>query len=400
MVDESNPSSSSCRSDMRSSVVISAFVAVLVGFGGSVAVVLSAAQAVGASPAETSSWVAALCVAMACTSGLLSIQHRLPIVTAWSTPGAALIATTSGITMDVAVGAFILSAALILLTAAFRPLGALVERIPPAIASAMLAGVLFGFVVAIFRHVPETPWLVLPLLATFIVLRLFSPAWAVIAVLVVGVVLSSVLGLTKPLAALEVTTFTVIMPSWDATALLGLGVPLYLVTMASQNLPGFAVLRGAGYPVPARSILSVTGLASLASAGFGAHTSNLAAITASICTGLDAHPDPSKRWLCGPFYAAGYAVLAVFGASVVALFASFPQALIATVAGIALSGPLVGALSAAMEIERDRFAAVTTFAVTASGLTVFGIGAAFWGLVAGLVIHLLNQVLTPNQGAV
>ncbi len=383
---------------MRSSIVISALVAVLVGFGGSVAVILSAAQAVDATPAHTSSWLAVLCVAMACTTGFLSVRHRLPIVTAWSTPGAALIATTSGITMDVAVGAFLLAAALVLLTATFRPLGALIEKIPSAIASAMLAGVLFGFVIAVFRHIPETPWLVLPLLATFVVLRLFSPAWAVIVVLLFGIVLSVALDLTKPLAPLEWTTFTLIIPSWDITVLVGLGIPLYLVTMASQNLPGFAVLRGAGYPVPARSILTVTGLASLISAPFGAHTSNLAAITASICTGPDAHPDAGKRWLCGPFYAAGYAALAACAASVVALFASFPQAFIVTVASIALSGPLVGALSAAMADERDRFAAVSAFAVTASGLSAFGIGAAFWGLVAGLSIHAVNQVLTPVKG--
>jgi len=170
-------------------------------------------------------------------------------------------------------------------------------------------------------------------------------------------------------------------------------LPLYLVTMASQNLPGFAVLKAAGYPVPSRSILAVTGLSSLATAGVGAHTSNLAAITASICTGPDAHPDKDKRWLCGPFYAGGYAVLAIFGASLVALFASFPQALIAKIAGIALTGPLVNALGASFRGNGDRFAAVVTFAVTASGMSAFGIGSAFWGLVAGLIVFGLDQAL-------
>ncbi|MGI9407584.1 MAG: benzoate/H(+) symporter BenE family transporter [Hyphomicrobiaceae bacterium] len=381
---------------MRSSVIISALVAVLVGFGGSVAVVLAAAQSVGATPEQTSSWIAALCVAMACTTGFLSVHHRLPIVTAWSTPGAALVATTSGVSMSTAVGAFLLYGVLVLLTAAFRPLNTLIEKIPASIASAMLAGVLFGFVVAIFGHIPETPYLVLPLLVAFVLLRPFSPAWAVLAVLALGVVLSSWLGLTQPLGPMGITTFVFVRPEFDPATLVGLGIPIYLVTMASQNLPGFAVLRSAGYPVPSRSILTVTGLASLATAMAGAHTINLAAITASICTGADAHPDKDKRWLCGPFYAAGYAILAVFGASVVTVFASFPQALVATVAGIALAGPLLGALSAALEAKTDRFAAVATFCVTAAGLTAFGIGSAFWGLLAGLFVYGVDRLFAGH----
>jgi len=378
---------------MRASVVISALVAVLVGFGGSVAIILAAAQAVGATSGQTSSWIAALCVSMAATTAYLSVRHRLPIVTAWSTPGAALIAATAGVTLDQAVGAFFLTAVLILLTAAFRPVGALIERIPAAIASAMLAGVVFGFVIAIFDHVEAAPALVLPLLAAFVVLRLFSPAWAVLAVLFLGVALAYGLGLTGPVGDLRLSRFEWVAPRFEAATLIGLGLPLYLVSMASQNLPGFAVLKAADYPVPSRSILGVTGLASLLTAGAGAHTSNLAAITASICTGADAHPDKSKRWLCGPFYATGYAVLAFFGASVVALFASFPDALIVTFAGIALAGPLVGALSASLSAADDRFAAVAAFAVTASGIDAFGIGSAFWGLLAGLTVFGLDHSL-------
>lgn len=378
---------------MRASVVISAVVAVVVGFGGSVAIVLAAAKAVNASPAETSSWVAALCLSMMATTAILSLRHRLPIVTAWSTPGAALIGASSGISMEQAVGAFFLAAVLILVTAAFRPVGSLIEKIPTGIASAMLAGVLLGFVLAIFEHLQGTPALVLPLIAAFVVLRLFSPAWAVLAVLVLGVGLSYLLGLTRPIGALPFASFVWVRPEFDAATLLGLGVPLYLVTMASQNLPGFAVLKAAGYPVPSRSILTVTGLASLLTAGVGAHTSNLAAIIASICTGPDAHPDKDKRWLCGPFYALANGLLALFGASVVALFASFPEALIVAIAGIALTGPLVNALGTSLGAAEDRFAAVVTFVVTASGLTVFGIGSAFWGLAAGLVIFGLDRAV-------
>lgn len=375
---------------MRASVVISAVVAVLVGFGGSVAIVLAAAKAVDANAAETSSWVSALCFAIAAITAILSIRHRMPIVAAWSTPGAAIIAASSGITIEAAVGAFVLAGVLLTLTAAIRPLGQLIEKIPTAIASAMLAGVLFDFVIAVWGYA-ETEWmLVVPLLATFLVLRMFSPSWAVIVVLVFGVILAHGLDMTKPVGGFEMSNLLWIAPSWEPAVLIGLGIPLYLVTMASQNLPGFAVLRAAEYTVPSRSILTVAGLASLVTSVFGAHASNLAAISASICTGPDAHPDRDKRWMCGPVYALCYVGLGFFGASVVTLFASFPEALIITVAGVALTGPLVGALSSAMDASDDRFVAVTTFVVTASGITAFGIGAAFWGLVVGLMAHGLR----------
>jgi len=382
---------------LRSSLVISAFVAVIVGFGGSVAVVLAAIKSVGATPEQTSSWIAALCIAMAVTTAVLSIWHRMPIVTAWSTPGAALIASSTGVTMETAAGAFILAAGLILLTAAFRPIGRLVEKIPTAIASAMLAGVLFGFVVAIFGYAKTAPTIVFPLLVAFAILRVYSQAWAVLAVLVLGVALVYALGQNQPVEALRVSSLVLITPVFDPVIVLGLGVPLYLVTMASQNLPGFAVLRAAGYSPPSRSILAVTGLASLMTAAAGAHTSNLAAITAAICTGPDAHPDSGKRWLGGIFYALGYGILAVFGASVVTMFASFPEALIAMIAGIALTGPLASALAASLTEERHRFAAIVTFAVTASGISAVGIGSAFWGLVAGLVIFGLESIARPGR---
>lgn len=376
---------------MRFSVVISALVAVVVGFGGSVAIVLAAAKAIGADADQTSSWVAALCLSMAATTAFLSVRHRMPIVTAWSTPGAALIATYSGATLEQGVGAFIFAAVLIVLTAAFRPIGDLMERIPAGIASAMLAGVLFGFVVAVFDQLQGIPALVLPMVASYFVLRLFSPAWAVLAVLAVGISLSYALGLTTPIGELKFSTLIWVPPQFDPATLIGLGVPLYLVTMASQNLPGFAVLKAAEYQVPSRSILAATGLASLVSAGAGAHTTNLAAIIAAICTGEDAHPDKAKRWLGGPVYALAYVVLAVFGASLVTIFASFPEALIAAVAGIALAGPFVSALGASMVRDDERFAAAVTFVVTASGLAVFGIGAAFWGLLAGMAVFGLER---------
>tara|TARA_R110002126_G_scaffold291795_2_gene458729 strand:+ start:78 stop:1229 length:1152 start_codon:yes stop_codon:yes gene_type:complete len=382
---------------MRASVVISALVAVLVGFGSSVAIILAAAAAVGANPAQTSSWIAALCLATAATTVILSIRYRIPVVAAWSTPGAALIASSSGETMETAVGAFFIAAILTLLTAAVKPLNALIERIPPCVASAMLAGILFRFVLAIFDHITTVPSLVVPLLVLYVIVRLFSPIWAVLAVLFAGIGLAFALGMTSPLGPLHISQFVWISPQFTMQAMIGMALPLYIVTMASQNLPGFAVLKAAGYSIPSRPVLTVTGLASLLTAGAGAHATNLAAITASICAGPDAHPDRTKRWLCGPVYAAGYVVLALFGASLVVLFASFPAALITTIAGIALIGPLAASLSASMTLDKDRFTAVGTFAVTASGMSAFGIGSAFWGLVAGLVIFGLDHMVKHDR---
>ena len=386
---------------MRLSVVVSAVVAALVGFGGTLAIVVAAARAVGASPAQTSSWVAALCLAMAATSAFLSVRHRMPVITAWSTPGAALIAATSGIGLPEAVGAFLFAAALVLLTAAFRPVGALIHRLPAGVASGMLGGVLLRFVVAPFESAAALPELVLPLLALFLAVRLVNPSVAVLAVLVAGLALAWGLGLTEAVpAGLALSRLEVTAPAFDPAVLLGLGLPLYLVTMASQNLPGFAVLRAAGYDPPARPILAVTGLASLLTAPLGAHTSNLAAITAAICTGPDTHPDPARRWLAGPIYGLCYLGLAAFGSSLVELVAAMPPALIATVAGAALAMPFAGALAAAMADPDQRFAAALTFAVTASGIAAFGIGAPFWGLVAGLAVLGLDRLRRLSAAAV
>ncbi len=371
---------------MRLSIVASALVAALVGFGGTLALIVSAARAAGADAAQTASWVTGICLAVAATSTILSIRHRAPIVTAWSTPGAALIAaSTVPVGIEAASGAFLLAAGLILVTAAVKPIGALVARIPTAVASAMLAGVLLRFVLAVFESAQTSPWLVLPLVGLFLVARLASPMGAVLVVLVAGVALAFAQGLVGPLpAGIGLSQLALVVPRFEPAVLIGLGVPLYLVTMASQNLPGFAVLKAAGYPVPVRSILTVTGLASAASALVGAHTNNLAAITAALCTGPDAHPDPAKRWLTGPALGVIYGVLAAFGASLVALFAALPGDLVRTVAGVALMGPLVGSLGAAMAQEQTRFAAGLTLAVTASGFAMGGIGSAFWGLAAGL----------------
>lgn len=376
------------------SVATAALVATIAGVGGTLPVVLAAAQAVGATPEQASSWVSGLGLATALSALALSVRYRMPIITAWSTPGAALIASTAGVpSFAAAVGAFVLAAVLILLTAAVRPLGRLIERIPASIAAAMLAGILLRLVMAMVEHVPTSPLLVLPLIALFLVARAFMPALASLVVLVAGALLAWSLGLVKPMPSIGLSTIVLTAPAWDVATLIGLGVPLYLVTMASQNLPGFAVLRGSGYQPPTQPILAVTGVASLGTAFMGAHTSNLAAISAALCTGADAHPDPAKRWMTGPFYALFWGLITLFGASLVGLFGALPPALLATVAGTALLGSMASAMGSALAGDQDRLAAAGTLAVTVSGVTLMGVGSAFWGLVFGLVILGIDRAV-------
>ena len=256
----------------------------------------------------------------------------------------------------------------------------------------MLAGIVLVFVTNAVKTVPIDPWFVLPLVAAFFILRLFNPALSVLAVLVGGSAIAFATGRVGGLPTPELSTLTVVVPEFSLVSAIGLALPLYLVTMASQNLSGLAVLKAAGYEPPAGPLIWVTGLVSLVSAPFGASTTNLAAISAAICTGPDVHPDPAERWKTGPFYAFAYLVFALFGASLVAIFAVLPQSLIVLVAGLALTAPLANALSIALKDEGERMPAVTAFAVTASGLVLFGVGSAFWGLVAGLTVLGLDMI--------
>lgn len=377
---------------MRLSIPVSAFVAAIVGFGGTLAIIIAAADAVGATQVETASWVTAICLAMVAECLWLSWRTRMPIITAWSTPGAALIAASSGFTMPEAVGAFIVTGLLLIATGLFRPLTDLIARIPASVASGMLAGIVVTFAMNAAKTIPADPWLILPLIAAFFVIRLFNPALSVLAVLVGGGLFAFVSGRVGGLPAPELSTLTWIWPEFTVQATVGMALPLYLVTMASQNLSGLAVLRAAGYQPAPGPLIGVTGLFSLLSAPFGASTTNLAAISAAICTGPDVHPDPAERWKTGPFYALAYLVFAMFGASLVAIFAVLPQALIVLVAGLALLSALVNALSIALEDEAERMPATIAFAVTASGLTLFGVGSAFWGLVAGLAVLCLDLI--------
>lgn len=376
---------------MRISIPTSAFVAAVVGFGGTLALIIAAANAVGATQIQTASWVTAICIALAIEAAWLSWRTKMPVISAWTTPGAALVAASSGFTMADAVGAFIITALLLIATGLFKPLTRLIARIPSSVASGMLAGILVSFATGAVRTITVDPALILPLIAAFFVIRLFNPALSVLAVLVGGGIAAFLTGRVGALPAPELSTLTLVMPSFSLSATVGLAIPLYLVTMASQNLSGLAVLKAAGYEPEPGPIIAVTGLFSLLSAPFGALTTNLAAISAAICTGPDVHPDPAERWKTGPFYALAYLVFAAFGASLVAVFAVLPASLIVLVAGLALMGPLANALSIALREEGDRMAATATFAVTASGIVLFGIGSAFWGLAAGLIVIGLDS---------
>ncbi|WP_417423393.1 benzoate/H(+) symporter BenE family transporter [Hoeflea sp.] len=378
---------------MPVSMISAALVAALVGYGSTIALVLAAAAAVGADASQTASWVAAICFSKAIGSALLSTWKKVPMVLAWSTPGAALIAASTGVDIHQAVGAFIFTGVLIALTAAIRPLNRAVSAIPTGVASGMLAGVLLPFTMAVATHAASEPMLVLPLIAVFLAVRLFNPLMAVLAALFAGLAIAFTLGgAPLPAAPVDWVALTFIAPTFDAAVLIGLGVPLYLVTMASQNLPGFAVLRANGYQPPVTEALGVTGLLSTFFALFGAHTINMAAITAAICLGDDVHPDKAQRWKVGLAYAAVWATLGLSGPVIVPAILAMPPEIIAVVAGLALIPPLIGAVVSAFDVPATRFPAAATFAVTASGVAAFGIGAAFWGLLAGLVVYLMERL--------
>lgn len=377
---------------MRASLFSSALVAALVGYGSTIALILSAAAAVGATPAQTASWVFAICLAKAAGSAFLSFRYKIPVVLAWSTPGAALIAATTGITIPEAVGAFVVAGLLIALTGAVRPLGRLVALIPDGIAAAMLAGVLLPFCLKGPAAAQSLPVLVFPMVAVFLAVRLKNPALAVLAALATGLLLAFTTGAASlPALHLPFPTLTFIPPAFRPDVLIGLGLPLYLVTIASQNLPGFATLRAAGYEPPVGPALITTGGISALTGLFGAHTISMAAITAAICLGDDTHPDRNQRWKVGLAYGGIWVVLGLLSPAILTLLTALPPALMTGLVALALLGPLMGALTGAFTPQVTRFAAVVTLAVTASGVAAFGIGAAFWGLVAGLVVHAIEH---------
>jgi benzoate membrane transport protein len=377
---------------MRFSVISAAAVAALVGYAASVAIVLAAANALGATATQAASWLLAVSLAKALGSAFLSWQSRVPVVLAWSTPGAALIAATEGITLAEGIGAFIIAGLLIAATGLLRPLGTLVARIPDGIAAGMLAGVLLPFCLRGAGAAEALPAIVLPMVAIFLAVRLWNPAMAVLAAFATGILLALLTGTDLSALSLTAPMLEPVAPAFRLSVILGLGLPLYLVTMASQNLPGFATLRAAGYEPPVAPALTVTGLLSAISAPFGAHTTSMAAITAAICLGPDVHPEKDRRWIVGLAYAGAWVVLGLLSPTVLQLIAALPGPVVLVLVALALLSPLMGALTAAFVPPDQRFAAALTLAVTGSGVAAFGIGAAFWGLVAGICVHLLDRL--------
>lgn len=366
--------------------VSAGFIAVLVGYTSSAAIVFQAANAAGASAAELSSWLWALGIGMGLTCIGLSLYFRSPVLTAWSTPGAALLATgLVNVPMTEAIGAFLFASALITLSGVTGWFERIMRHVPKALAAAMLAGVLLRFGLNVFASISGEGVLIGLMCASFLLGRRYSPRYAVPLTFLVGLAVATARGTIK-LDAVTVSlahpVFTV--PAFSIATMIGVGLPLFIVTMASQNLPGLAVLRANGYATPASPLIGWTGFTGLLLAPFGGFSFNLAAITAAICMSKDADPEPAQRYRAAVWAGVFYLITGILGATVASLFEAFPHALVAAIAGLALLGTIGNSLAGALLDENEREAALVTFLVTASGLTMFGVGSAFWGLVFGL----------------
>lgn len=367
------------------SAIVAGFVAVLVGFASSVAIVLQAANAAGADVAITASWLLALGIGMAISCIGLSWHYKAPIITAWSTPGAALLATSlQGLSINEAVGVFIFAAALGLIIGISGWFDKLSRLLPLPLASAMLAGILLQFGLNVFSALQQQYWLVGLMLLSYVIAKGLAPRYSILWVLVVGIVVVLLQGKTD-LATIEfnIATPVLMQPAWSISALIGVGLPLLLVTMAAQNIPGIAVLRTSGFPTPASPLVSCTSFLTLILAPFGAFSINLAAITAAICTGQEADPDINKRYIAGISAGIFYLIAGLFSATIVSLFAAFPTEFITALAGLALFSTIAVNLANATADASYREAAIVTLLVTASDVQLFAISSAFWGILAG-----------------
>ncbi|UZJ58942.1 benzoate/H(+) symporter BenE family transporter [Pseudomonas sp. KU26590] len=377
--------------DSSPSAIVAGFIAMMTGVTSSLVLMFQAGQAAGLTSAQISSWIWALFMGMAVCSIGLSLRYRSPITVAWSTPGAALLITSlGGVAYPEAIGAFITSAVLVIICGVTGSFERLVKRLPTSLAAALLAGILFKIGSEIFVAAQHRTGLVLGMFFTYLIVKRYSPRYAVLVTLLVGVALSGMLGLLNFSGfALEVAMPVWTTPSFSIAATISIGIPLFVVAMTSQNMPGVAVLRADGYQVPASPLITATGIISLITAPFGAHGINLAAISAAICTGPHAHEDRDKRYTAAIWCGIFYAIAGVFGATLAALFAAFPRELVLSIAALALFGSIINGLTVAMNEPKEREAALITFMVTASGLTLFSIGSAFWGIVAGVLTLLI-----------
>lgn len=381
--------------------VLAGVVTALVGFTSSFAVVLAGLRATGATEQQAASGLLALTVIFGLGMILLSSRYRIPVTLAWSTPGAALLAGAASYDggWPAAVGAFLVTGALIVATGTVPALGRLIGRIPTALAQAMLAGVLLPLCLAPFRALGTIPLLVLPVLAIWLIGTRLAPRWAVPLTLA-GALLVIAGYLTVNRIALDwsaaAPAVELTVPEFSLQAIASLALPLYIVTMASQNVPGVAVLKSFGYPTPWRASMLVTGIGTAAAAPFGGHAINLAALSAALSAGETAGADRGRRWIAGVSAGCCYLILAGASAALVTVVAAAPPGLIEAVAGLALMGTMASALSAALSDVGQRMSAVVTFLVAASGLSLAGIGGAFWALIAGLLVRWVLE--RPSRG--
>ncbi len=381
--------------DISLSAVIAGFVAVLVGFTSSVALIYQATQNLSATQAQTASWIWALGLGMGITSMILSWKYRMPILVAWSTPGSAVIASAAAgghLTLPEATGTFMVCAVMICIAGFSGGFEKIMKRLPLPLASALLAGVLSKFALDAFAATPSNPALILPMFFAYLLGRNFWPRANVPVILLVGIAIS----MTQGRLHLEAVPFGLTKPVWvtpvfTLRAFIGVTLPLFLVTMASQNLPGVAALRTHGYEAPISKIIGWAGVSNLLAAGFGGFTMNLAAITAAFCMGPEANVDPKKRYVAAMSAGFFYGLIGVFGATITGLFAAFPHELILAVAGLALIGTIAHSLAVATSDEDYREASVVSFFVVLSGISLGGIGSAFWGIVAGLLVLAVKK---------
>ena len=387
--------------DFSVTTISAGLVATLVGFTSSVAIIFSAAKGFGATPAQIGSWIWALCMGCAVCSIFPSLWLKKPVMIAWSTPGAVVLATaaaTGRFDLADAVGAFVISAVLITLAGATRLFERLMNRIPMAIAAALLAGVLARFSMQAFSAASSAPALVVVMLLAYLLGKRLFARYAVVGTLLAGVAYALAAGTLRFAGVqwgLAVPIF--IGPRFSVQALTSLALPLFVVTMASQNLPGVAAARAAGYRLPISPIIALTGLLNLVLAPFGGYALNLSAITASICMGPEAHPDPEKRYTGAIVWGLCMLLIGVLGVSVAGLLQAFPPQLVQAIAGLALLSTIGASLMAALESPKHREVAVITFLVTLSGVELLGIGSAFWGVVAGAVALLVQDAARPAQ---
>lgn len=380
--------------DFSLSAVVAGFIATVISYAGPLVIIFQAAESAGMSHAVLSSWVWAISIGSAVLGIVLSLRYRVPIIIAWSAPGSALLVSLlPQISLNEAVGAYMVASLIIFLVGISGAFDRIINKLPTAIAAGMLAGILFSFGTGLFVSLQAKPFLVLAMFATYLLVKRLLPRYAVMAVLLVGCCIAFATGdLRQEALVIGMATPVWISPEFTLSATLNIALPLVMVALTGQFVPGIAVLRSAGYQTPARPIIVSSALGSLLLAPFACHGLNLAAITAAICTGREAHEDPARRYVAGVVGGAAYLLLGLFGATLVSLFTAFPKELIAALAGLALFGAISAAMSSAMAEPDDREAALITFLVTASGMSFLGLSAAFWGLMFGIAAHLLLSV--------